>query len=180
MALRTHLKFERQNYDNKAKPIFEATGHELYYYAASEDDEAGKLFVSATLDRKLMWDCNLVSGSSTAFEFTGLQLSANNTNMVLKRELPCPCPECFQGRFPYCSHENIVGMSTLHVMKLASPVDCPDILVVPLNNYANKILLAFIKRKGGVIRPTSKKDDLIKYIEDNYREDIDFTPAVVV
>ena len=173
MAVRDHLKFEQPKFlDKRAKPIFEATGHQLYYYASSEADEAGKHFVSVTLDRNTMWDCNAVNGSSTAYEFIGLPPCAE-ARMIIKRTLPCPCEACFRLEYAGCLHSDIVGTFVLQEMKYQEQ-DCPEILVVPLEQYTNNVLKAFIKVRTGRSAKQTTKPTLIKYIVDNFREYIDY------
>ena len=139
----------------------------------------GKTMVAATLDRTQMWDCNAAAGSSGAYEYIGLPESAGGANMIAMRELPCPCRACARSHYAACSHGDVCGEVELRGMRLAAPVDCPDILTVPLTEYTTKVLQAFIELRGG--KPPSsiaRKDGYIKYIVDNYSDYIDFAPNV--
>lgn len=180
MAVYNHLEFRPpQNLERRAKRTFEATGYEIFYYAASVEDEMGKTLVTATLDRAQMWDCNAAAGSSSAYEFIGLPESAGGVNMISLRELPCPCHACARSHYASCPHMDVCGEVELRVMRLAEPADCPDILTVPLTEYTAKELKAFIGLRGGKV-PSSitRKDNLIKYIVDNYSDYINLAPHV--
>lgn len=178
--MQDNLKFTPpQDLDRRAKPTFEATGYELYYYAADEDDEVGKTMVSGTLDRKQKWDSNGTLGSSTSYEFIGLPEGVGGINMITIRALPCPCHACASATYAVCKHLDICGQPELRVMRLAEPTDCPDILTVPLTEYSTKVLKAFVGLRGGKLSSRiTRKDDIIKYIVDNYREYIDLAPLV--
>lgn len=175
-ALIDHLEFvPPRNLEKRAKPTFEATGHQLYYYAADEADEAGKNLVSVTLDRKEMWDCNTVKGSSSVYEFVGLK-KCGDDNMMMKRTLPCPCDACFALQFGACSHRDIVGEFEFHEMQHKA-YDSPDMLEVPLEQYVVAVLKAFIKSHTGKNPKQTTKPELIRHIVDKYRDYIDFNPV---
>ena len=173
MAVRNHLQFvPPQHLDKRAKPPFEATGHQLYYYAADEADEIGKTLVSVTLDRKTMWDCNIVKGSSSAYEFFGLQ-KCGEDNLIMKRTLPCPCDACFALQFGECAYRDIVGEFEFHEMKYKA-YECPDILDMPLEQYVVTVLKAFIKKRTNKNPKQTTKPELIRHILHNYRDTINF------
>jgi hypothetical protein len=174
-AVNDHLEFTSSNYESRAMPTFEATGYELYYYAADEADEAGKSMVSFTLDRDTMWDCNAVKGSATAYEFIGLPKCGDDF-LLLKRTLPCPCENCYSRRYGDCAFVDITGEFDIHTMKLTQPTNCPDMLTVPLENYTIKVLKSFIRlRSGKNAKQGATKPELIKFIVDNYRLYIDYS-----
>ena len=182
MAVHKHLKFTPpQNLHKNAKGPFEATGYELYYYAANEKDEEGKTLVSTTLDRTQMWDCNTASGTNTSYEFVGLPEAAGGVHFTSIRDLPCPCHSCRSINYAGCVLQDICGNVELRTMVFKAPVDCPDMLTSPLTVYDKNVLKAFIKlRSGKAPKENVRKNELIRIIVNKYREYVVFEPPVRV
>ena len=133
-------------YTKRPKRIFEATKYYVYYVAADKDDALNKEDVDLTLDRSQMWNCSVLNGSSSCYDFRGLPLQEDGQYRIQKRFLPCPCYNCYNDNYNACLHLNIVATINTSIMKLVNAGDCPDILQVPLNQYSNDILRQFIKR----------------------------------
>lgn len=178
MAVNDHLDFTPpQNLLKNAKGPFQATGYELYYFAANEKDEEGKTLVSETLDRTQMWDCNAAKGTNSAYEFVGLPQAGDGSYFITIRDFPCPCSVCRSMNYAECELQDTCGEIELRAMKYKEPADCPDILTAPLISYGVKVLKAFIKlRNDKVPGANVRKEALIKFIIDRYREYIVFEP----
>ena len=145
-AVKDTVVLKRRSYAAREKPPFEATGYELFYYAAHEADERGKTDVMVTLNRKQdMWDCTELKGSSERYEFVGMPLSSSGAYTISMRILPCPCVCCSIGDYHLCINEEIVGEMQSDTMKFKEAPDCPDRLSLPLEKYTNDILKEFHK-----------------------------------
>ena len=109
-AVKSSLRFIPKCYDHAPKPPFEATGYELFYYAANEIDEAGKTDVMVTLNRAEMWDSNELHGCSQCYEFVGMApLPDSNESHIGKRAFPCACENCLRDDYDACTNSHIVG-----------------------------------------------------------------------
>lgn len=157
--MKTTLSFKPKCYESKPKPPFEATGYELFYYAANVEDENGKTDVMVTLNRSEMWNCSELKGSSACYEFNGLTNSS-----IGMRMLPCPCAECIRGIYDACSNVRIVGDMKYQEMKHIAEVDVPDTLSMPLTSYTIAILKAFLKHHNIKLPRKQNKVDLISCI----------------
>jgi hypothetical protein len=132
--------------DKYFKPLMAATNYVLLYVASDEADALGKVDVDMILDRSTMWDCTVLTGSSSKYEFCGMDhVPAAGAHNIGMRFLPCPCKHCYQNDFAACSNQLIVGVMEYSMMKYkASPV-CHDTLEEPLEFYKNGVLIAFLK-----------------------------------
>lgn len=143
-AIQENLIFVAGVYEKRAKPTFEATGYQQYYYAADETDEIGKTMVTATLDRSLMWNCSAVKGTNTCYEFIGLPRCADEKHWMATRKLPCPCCAFVCYNYNACTQRDIVGPVTEHTMNEIRTVECPNRLTAPLNNYVKSVLACWL------------------------------------
>jgi hypothetical protein len=74
---------------------------------------------------------------------------------VATRHLPCPCEKCFYYDFDSCPNIHIVrevGVFSIEV----NDVDVPDILLEPLEQYKNMVLLLFMRNYG--VKAPKEKD----------------------
>lgn len=176
LAVKKHLVLDESAYNqDKEKPIFAATSYKLYYVAADEADARDKDDVFLTLDRTKMWDCNVVNGSSRCYEFIGQPVGADGKLRITKRFLPCPCSQCRDASYENCLNNDVVTTTTTNVIKVREAEGCPDNLDVPLNQYTNGMLKAFIKlyhvnNKCPV--ELSTKPLLINYIMVNFSDHV--------
>jgi hypothetical protein len=54
-------------------------------------------------------------------------------------------------------------------MKLAPPVDCPDVLLEPFASYTNAVLQEFIRRTAAIKMPSNKnKASLVHAVRCHY------------
>ena len=105
----------------------------------------GKADLRSTLDRRQMWNCSVVNGSSSCYEFLGMQKGEDNEYRLRKRFLPCPCVNCFHENYDQCSNQHIVGLFQEHTIKKIVEPECPDMLTPPLSDYKRDVLKAFIQ-----------------------------------
>ena len=173
-AVKCNLKHKAKCYANKAKPPFEATSYELYYYAANEADEIGKTDVMVTLDRSEMWDSTPLLGSSTCYEFVGMPPLPDGEHRIGMRLLPCPCEGCLRDDYDACSNRNLVSTMSVSVMRYKRRPEAPDRLVLPLQQYKVDVLKAFVKLHDLKLpHQCSKKDDIITFITNSLAMHID-------
>lgn len=162
--------FTPKKYGTKAKPKFEATNYITLFVAANEDDERGKLDVALTLNRSEMWDCNVLKGSFSCYEFIGMMPYPCGATMIAMRNLPCPCEYCVDCRYELCFNRAIVGEMTFSEMKLKPPVECMEELALPLTQYTVAVLKLFIKNQGDKLPKDLRKPSLIDYVLRNFGE----------
>ena len=165
-AVKNHLILDKKDYEGREKLPFEATSYQLHYIAANESDAFGKDDVTAVLDRTTMWNCNVVNGSSSSYEFIGLPRCDNGEFIIKKRFLPCPCLKCLQEKYDECTNLDIVGQMKSHTMREIVEAECPDYLTAPLDGYTARELQAFIKlyNNNVVPRECKTKADFIRFI----------------
>lgn len=166
-AVEKHVIFNPRNYYSRAKGPYEATSYDVLYVAANEDDEKGKLRVSATLDRTQMWNCTELKGCKDCHEFVGLEsIEETNVHSILMRKMPCPCQHCYMGFYNECVNIDVVGTMGTHQMIKKDAVDCPEFLTAPLDNYKNGVLKAFIIQHAGNFPKGLKvrKAEMLRYI----------------
>ena len=161
------------NIEKSKKPLFEATSYLTFYAAANEEDAAGKE-CDFILDRKEMWNCTMVNGSKSSYEFSALAEVQNGeyNNVINIRYLPCPCAYCNdRGEEAYdanlCSNRDIVGAKTRSSILFKSPVIVPEIMNEPLEQYTNDELIAYIKVKSIKCKGTRKYDYCRAIRQDN-------------
>ena len=167
-AMEKHLVFNPDDYSKKEKNIFEATSYDAMYFAADANDELGKENITATLNRQSMWNCSMLKGSSTSYEFVGGRSQQEGQEILSMRMLPCPCEDCYLGQYDSCINRNIVGDMTQHIMTPVRNVECPPFLVAPLDRFTNSVLSVFISTHDKLPKKTTKAD-LVKHINDNLR-----------
>lgn len=166
--MKTTLSFKGKCYDSKPKQPFEATGYELFYYAANEQDETGKTDVMVTLDRSQMWNCSELKGSSACYEFNGMENSFIGMLHLLEcgrcrvRVLHVYAVNMMNAR----TGTEIVGDMNVLEMKYIAAVDVPDTLTLPLNTYSIATLKAFLKHHSIKLPKKRNKINLIQCITD--------------
>lgn len=167
-AVKRNLHHKAKCYASKAKPPFEATCYELYYYAANEADEIGKTDVMLTLDRSEMWDSSPLLGSSTCYEFVGMPPLLDGQHRIGMRQLPCPCAGCLRDDYDACSNRNLVSTMSFNVMRYKNRPEAPHRLALPLQQYTVDVLKAFAKLYDLKLpNLCTKKDDIITFISNS-------------
>ena len=134
----------------------------LCYFAASAEDADGKEH-HCVLNRNEMWECSVVEGSSTAYDFAGKENS-----VISMRSLPCPCTSCQTDNPTECSNVHIVSTFHNHRMTLNISV-APEYLQLPLaenNNYTVAILKAFLRQHGLRVPGGKRRAEYIQIIVD--------------
>lgn len=169
-AAKKVVKLEPKCWLKKPKPPFEATGYQMYYVAADEADEQGKLDIMLTLDRTQKWNCKPLNGLKSCYEFIGIVPTYDGKQQIAMRFLPCPCEHCVVFRFEMCLNRAIVENMTFEVMTAVAAVECEDTLAQPLNQYVVSVLKKFITDNEQRLPRKQTKANLIEHIMANLLE----------
>lgn len=162
-AVKDHVVLREQSYMHVAKRPFEANNYILYYVAANEIDAEGKEY-DILLDRSQMWDNTGTPGSSSSYEFVGLQ----NIKLHM-RALPCPCYNCVCGEYNACANFHIVGrFDEIAIKEIIT--QGTEYISLPLESHTVRVLKAFVKHHKGRVPGIINKPTLIRLINDTLVE----------